>query len=105
MPLTHDFKETVRDRAQREPEFRQELLREAVECIINGDLPTGKAVLRDYVNATVGFQRLEQQTQIPAKSLMRMLGSKGSPSAANLMNILAVLRQSEGVQFTLGLTH
>ena len=105
MPLTHDFKETVRDRAQREPEFRQELLREAVECIINGDLPTGKAVLRDYVNATVGFQRLEQQTQIPAKSLMRRLGSKGSPSAANLMNILAVLRQSEGVQFTLGLTH
>jgi hypothetical protein len=70
MPLTHDFKETVRVRAQRDPAFRQELLREAVECIINGDLETGKAVLRDYVNATVGFQALESRTRIPAKSLM-----------------------------------
>ncbi len=56
MPLTHDFKETVRARAQRDPKFRQALLREAVECILNGDLDTGMAVLRDYVNATVGFQ-------------------------------------------------
>ncbi len=66
MPLTHDFKETIRARAQRDPEFRHALLREAVECIINGDLETGKAVLRDYVNATVGFQKLEKRTQIPA---------------------------------------
>src|SRR5580693_3875907 len=72
MPLTHDFKETVRARAQRDPDFRQALLREAVECVINGDLPTGKAVLRDYVNATVGFQNLEKRTRIPAKSLMLM---------------------------------
>ena len=60
MPLTHDFKETIRTRAQHDPDFRQALLREAVECMINGDLATGKAVLRDYVNATVGFQDLEE---------------------------------------------
>ena len=46
MALTHDFKETVRALAQRDPDYRQALLREAVECIINGDLETGKAVLR-----------------------------------------------------------
>lgn len=103
MPLTHDFKETIRARAQRDSDFRQALLREAVECIVRGDLATGKSVLRDYVNATVGFQNLEERTQIPAKSLMRMLGPKGSPSAANLTNILAVLQQSEGVQFELSL--
>ena len=51
MPLTHNFKETIRSRAQREPAFQQALLREAVESIINGELETGKAVLRDYVNA------------------------------------------------------
>jgi hypothetical protein len=60
MPLTHDFKETIRARARAEPEFRGALLREAVECIIAGDLATGKAVLGDYVNATVGFQVLEK---------------------------------------------
>ena len=84
MPLTHDFKETIRARAQREPKFRQALLREAVESYLTGDLETGKSVLRDYVNATIGFQALEEQTDIPVKSLMRMLGPKGSPSAANL---------------------
>jgi len=101
MPLTHDFKETVRARAQNDPAFRRALLREAVECVINGDLDTGKAVLRDYVNATVGFQALERETEIPAKSLMRMLGPKGSPSAANLSKILLVLRKTEGIHFEL----
>ena len=103
MALTHDFKESIRARAERDPGFRHALLREAVECIINGDLETGKAVLRDYVNATVGFQKLEKRTQIPAKSLMRMLGPKGSPSAANLTNILTALQKAEGVHFKLAL--
>ena len=93
MALTHDFKATIRARAQRDTDFRQALLREAVECMINGDLGTGKAVLRDYVNATVGFQNLEKRTHIPAKSLMRMLGPKGSPSAANLASILTALQR------------
>ncbi|HEY2842655.1 MAG TPA: hypothetical protein VGJ09_03355 [Bryobacteraceae bacterium] len=70
---------------------------------MNGDLETGKAVLRDYVNATVGFQDLERRTQIPAKSIMRMLGPKGSPSAVNLTNILTALQKAEGVQFELSL--
>ena len=103
MPLTHDFKETIRARAQTDPNFRQALLREAVESYLNGDLETGKAVLRDYVNATVGFKALEEKTDIPAKSLMRMLGPKGSPSAANLASILTALQKTEGVHFQLAL--
>jgi DNA-binding phage protein len=103
MPLTHDFKETIQVRAQRDPKFRLALLRESVECILNGDLETGKAVLRDYVNATVGFQKLEKCTRIPAKSLMRMLGPKGSPSAANLSSILTALQKTEGVRFELAI--
>jgi len=103
MPLTLDFKETVRARAQSDPKFRQALLVEAVECVINGDLATGKALLRDYVNATLGFEKLEKNTQIPAKSLMRMLGPKGSPSAQNLSNILTALQKAEKVHFELSL--
>ena len=103
MALTHDFKGTIRARAQRDPDFRQALLRNAVECMLNGELGTGKAVLRDYVNATLGFQNLEKFTQIPAKSLMRMLGPKGSPSVANLSSILTALQETEGVHFELSL--
>jgi DNA-binding phage protein len=102
-PLTHDFKETIRAHAQRDAKFRLALLREAVESYLNGDLETGKAVLRDYVNATLGFQELEERTDIPAKSLMRMLGPKGSPSAANLSSILTALQKTEGVHFALSL--
>jgi DNA-binding phage protein len=103
MPLTHDFKETIRARAQRDAEFRQALLREAVESILNGELAAGKAVLRDYVNATVGFQSLGKDTSIPVKSLMRMLSPKGSPSVANFSIILAALQKTEGVHFELTL--
>lgn len=102
MPLTHNFKETIQARVKREPKFRQALLREAVESYLNGDLETGKAVLRDYVNATLGFQALEEQTEIPAKSLMRML-AKGSPSAANFSSILSALKANEGVRFEISL--
>ena len=104
MPLTHDFRETVRARAQAEPKFRQALLREAVESILNGELSMGRSILRDYVNATIGFQGLEKQTRIPAKSLMRMLGPKGSPSIGNLASILNALQQLEGVRFSIKLT-
>ena len=71
--------------------------------MITGDFETGKTVLRDYVNATAGFQALEKHTRIPAKSLMRMLGPKGNPSAANLSTILTALQRTEGVHFELGL--
>ena len=60
-------------------------------------------MLRDYVNATLGFQELEERTDIPAKSLMRMLGPEGSPSAANLSSILTALQKTEGVHFELSL--
>ena len=96
MPLTHDFKETIRARVQSDPKFRRAMLKEAVELILNGELDTGKAMLRDYVNATVGFQKLEESTRIPAKSLMRMLGPNGSPRVANLATILGAIQKAEG---------
>jgi len=88
----------VSPRAQHDPDFRRALLREAIECVIDDGLATAKAVLRDYVNATLGFQKLEKRMQIPAKSLMRMLGPKDSPSAANRSSILTALQKTEGVQ-------
>jgi hypothetical protein len=101
MLFTHNFRETIRARAQRDPKFRQALLREAAECHLEGDLTTAKAILRDYVNATLGFIKLEKRTHIPAKSLMRMLGSKGSPSAANFSSVFTRSKKNEGVRFEL----
>jgi DNA-binding phage protein len=99
MALTRDFKQTIRDRVQRDPAFRKELLREGIESLLSGDTGTGKTMLRDYINATVGFARLAEATHIPAKSLMRMLGPSGNPRAENLFEIVSFLQQHEGVRF------
>ena len=99
MPLTRDFKETIRDRAQRDPKFRKELLREGVEAILSGQMAVGKTILRDYINATVGFTGLADATHIPPKSLMRMFGSAGNPRAQNLFEVVSFLQHHEGVRF------
>jgi DNA-binding phage protein len=99
VPLTRDFKEIIRARVERDPRFRRALLREGVEAMLAGDVATAKTILRDYINATVGFTDLAEATQIPSKSLMRMLGPVGNPRADNLFEILGFLQRREGVRF------
>ena len=82
MPLTRDFKETIQARAKRDPGFRKALLREGIENFLAGDLETGKIILRDFINATVGFPKLSDVTHRSAKSLMRMLSPRGNPQPA-----------------------
>ena len=97
MALTRDFMETVQARAQRDPDFREALLKEGVECLLAGDLDTGKIVLRDYINATIGFEELGSLTNRPPKSLMRMFGPAGNPHARNLLAVISHIQQHEGV--------
>jgi DNA-binding phage protein len=99
MPLTRDFKETIRARVERDPKFRKALLREGVEAMLAGDVATAKTILRDYINATVGFSDLAEAIHIPSKSLMRMLGPAGNPRADNLFEIVSFLQRREGVRF------
>jgi len=101
MPLTRDFKETIRARVARDPKFRKELLREGIESMLTGDIATAKTILRDYINATVGFTELAEATHIPSKSLMRMLGPTGNPRAENLFEVVSFLQHREGVRFQL----
>lgn len=99
MALTRDFKQTIQARARRDSAFRRELLREGVESFLTGDVETGKTVLRDYVNATIGFRELAQVTRRSPKSLMRMLGPSGNPQVRNLFEIVAYLQKKERVRF------
>lgn len=97
MTLTRDFKETIQARVQRDTGFRKALLREGIESLLSGDVATGKAVLRNYINATVGFSKLAEGIGRSPKSLMRMLSPEGNPNARNLFEIVAYLQKSEGV--------
>lgn len=100
MALTRDFKETVKARAETDPAFRAALLAEVVDLFLGGDVVTAKSVLRDYINATIGFSALADLTGVPVKSLMRMVGGSGNPRAENLFAILAALQQATGVQLS-----
>ena len=97
MALTKDFKDTIQARAQRDPAFRKALLQEGVECLLAGDVDTGKAVLRDYINATIGFEGLSRVFDKSSKSLMRMFGPKGNPQASNLFQVIQYLQEQEGI--------
>jgi DNA-binding phage protein len=100
VPLTRSFKETIQARVRRDPAFRKELLRESAESFLTGDIETGKAVLRDYINATIGFAELAEATDHSAKSLMRMLSPSGNPQARNLFEIVDYLQRKEKVRFS-----
>lgn len=97
MALTRDFKETVNARVQRDPEFATALLNEAVSLFLNGEPETARLILRELVNATVGFEELAIETSKPSKSLHRMLSAKGNPTMDNLTTILNVLRKKLNV--------
>lgn len=94
MALTRNFKQTVVERVQREPEFAKALLDEAASLFLNGEPATARVILRDLVNATVGFEGLAAETAKPSKSLHRMLSASGNPSMDNLAAIFGVLRKS-----------
>jgi DNA-binding phage protein len=98
MALTRDFIETVSCRAASDPEFRCALLQEAVQSLIDGDVSAGRSVLRDYINATIGFASLAEATGTPPKSLMRMFGKAGNPTASNLFAVLGILQERTGVR-------
>lgn len=98
MALTKDFKETVKNRALRDENFRKAMLQEGVDALLCGEVDIGKSMLRDYINATVGFAELSGVTGNPPKSLMRMFGPDGNPSARNLFAVIAFLQQREGIR-------
>ncbi len=96
--MTREFKELVQKRVARDPAFRDALLREGVDTLLAGDVDTGKAILRDYIKATVGFEKLAEATGTPPKSLVRMLGPRGKPQARNLFGIIGYLQKQAGIE-------
>ncbi|MDU7558397.1 MULTISPECIES: helix-turn-helix domain-containing transcriptional regulator [Pseudomonas] len=98
MALTKSFKQTIAERAEREPAFAQALLDEAATLFLNGEPEMARVILRDLVNATVGFESLAKETAKPSKSLHRMLSVSGNPSMDNLAAIFSVMRSNLGVE-------
>ncbi len=97
MPLTRNFRDTVRERAHCDPAFREALFQEAVRGLLQGEIDDVRVGLRTYINATIGFARLSKVLGRPQKSLMRMFGPGGNPTAKNLLAVISVLQEETGV--------
>ena len=95
--MARDFKDTILARAQRDSAFRKALLQEVVGCLLAGDVDTDKPVLRDYINATIGFEELSRAFDKLSKSLMHMFGPKGNSQASNLFAVIYYLQEQEGI--------
>jgi DNA-binding phage protein len=95
---TKGFKELVQKHVADDPAFAEALLREGIETMLSGDVDTGKAILRDYIKATVGFEKLGKATGAQPKSLIRMFGPRGNPQAKNLFSVIGYLQKRAGVQ-------
>ncbi|MEO5670653.1 MAG: transcriptional regulator [Ramlibacter sp.] len=91
MALTRDFKQSVIERVEREPAFAKAMLDEAATLFLNREPELARIILRDLVNATVGFEELAQLTDKPSKSLHRMLSANGNPSMDNLAAIFGAV--------------
>ena len=94
MALTRDFRQTVQARVKGDATFRKGLLSEAIESLLSGEVTLGKELLRDYINATVGFPKLASHTKIHVKTLHQMFGPNGNPTVSNLFEIVAYLQQA-----------
>ena len=95
---TGSFKELVLTRVKNDKKFAEALLREGVDAMLSGDVETGKTILRDYIKATVGFEKLGEATGTQTKSLIRMFGPRGNPQAKNLFSVLGYLQKRAGLE-------
>jgi hypothetical protein len=98
MALTRSFRELVQRQVASDPAYGEALLREGIDTMLAGDVDTGKAILRDYIKATIGFEKLGEATATPPKSLIRMFGPRGNPQARNLFSVLGYLQRQAGLQ-------
>ena len=97
MATTGSFKELVQTRVKNDKKFAEALLREGIDAMLSGDVETGKTILRDYIKATVGFEKLGEATGTQPKSLIRMFGPRGNPQAKNLFSVLGYLEKRAGL--------
>jgi hypothetical protein len=98
MARTRGFRDLVERHVKDDSKFAGALLREGIDAMLSGDLDTGKAIMRDYIKATVGFEKLGAATGAPPKSLIRMFGPRGNPQARNLFSVIGYLQKRAGVR-------
>ncbi len=93
-----DFSERMIEDLRKSPKLRVACLREAMECLANGEPEIAKGILRDCIIASVGFEKLAKMVDKKPRSVMRMVSSEGNPSLSNISKLMASLHKYEGIE-------
>ncbi len=83
-------------RVRADPAFRDALLTEATQAMLEGDLATGKAVLRDYINATLGWAELGKAVDPRRPASSACSGRKATQRADSLFSIISHVQKQTG---------
>lgn len=97
--MGRSIEEITQARVQRDPEFARALLQEAVEALLADEVAVARSLIRDVIKGSMGYAELSRRTGTPEKSLVRMFGAHGNPTAAHLFAVLTHLQQYSGVTF------
>ena len=103
--LTVDSSNTLQARIKADPAFAEALLREATDMFLNGEAEASRLLLRDVVNATVGFEQIATATNRPSKSVHRMLSARGNPTMESLSAVFSAIRKVLNVSFETHTVH
>lgn len=103
--LTTDSSATVQTRIKSDPAFAEALLREATDMFLNGEAEAARLLLRDVVNATVGFEQIALATNRPSKSVHRMLSARGNPTMESLTAVFSAIRKMLNITFETKIIH
>lgn len=98
-PLGRSIGEVTQARVKRDSEFARALLQEAVQALLSDDVRTARTLIRDVIRGSIGYATLSRRTGTPEKSLVRMFGANGNPTAANLFAVLTHLQHHSGITF------
>ena len=100
-----DSSETIQARIKKDRAFAEALLREAADMFLNGEAEAARLLLRDVVNATVGFEQIAVETKRPSKSVHRMLSARGNPTMESLSAVFSATRKVLNVRFETNTVH
>jgi DNA-binding phage protein len=103
--LTVDSSITLQARIKADHTFAEALLREATDLFLNGETEASRLLLRDVVNATVGFEQIAMATNRPSKSIHRMLSARGNPTMDSLSVVFSAISKVLNVTFETHTVH
>jgi len=92
------YNDSLKKLVDENPEMGQQMLEGAVNALFQGEIDEGRILLRQYINATLGFAELGRRLDKDPKNIMRSLGPKGNPTLTNLMAMIQACASAQKME-------